>query len=514
MAMNAGELAAQLADEPISPFGAAGTTLLRHEPLGVVSILTPWNFPHSLNVMKVSRALAAGNTMVLKPSPLTPLAGLALARIIDEHTDIPPGVVNVVTPSGIEASKVLTTDPRIDMVSFTGSSAVGREVMAAAGGTMKRILLECGGKSAGIVLDDVEVTDELLERFLFDGCSLHAGQACILQSRLLLPERLHDEVVDRLVELARRVKVGDPTDPEVQMGPLISSAQLDRVEAHVSAALDGGATLAAGGRRPPGLDKGFYFEPTILTDVDPGLGDRPGRSVRTGVGGAALPRRRRRGRDRQQLAVRALRRGLGQRRGPRGRRCAPRPHRTDRRKRLHPRRCAVRRIQTERAGPRRRRTSRAVQLHGAEGHRNPGVMAALEGLRVVEIAGDIAGPYCTKLLVDLGAEVTKIEPPTGDPLRRWGPFPGGIPIRTSRDCSSISMPGSTAPQSISTAMHAAARRLIAQAHLLVDGLRPGTLDQRGPRQGLAGVAQPRSRRRPHLGLRPALGRFVTAMPRR
>jgi len=269
MALHAGELAVQLTDQPINAFGATGTTLLRHEPLGVVSILTPWNFPHSLNVMKVSRALAAGNTVVLKPSPLTPLAGLALARIIDEHTDIPPGVVNVVTPSGIEASKLLTTDPRIDMVSFTGSSAVGREVMAAASGTMKRILLECGGKSAGIFLDDVEATNELLERILFDGCSLHAGQACILQSRLLLPEKLHDDVVDRLVELAGRVKVGDPTDSEVQMGPLISRAQLDRVEGHVAAAVNGGATLAAGGKRPPGLDKGFYFEPTILTDVTP-----------------------------------------------------------------------------------------------------------------------------------------------------------------------------------------------------------------------------------------------------
>jgi aldehyde dehydrogenase (NAD+) len=269
MALNAAELAVQLNDEPINAFGAAGTTLLRHEPLGVVSILTPWNFPHSLNVMKVSRALAAGNTVVLKPSPLTPLAGLALARIIDEHTDIPPGVVNVVTPSGIEASKLLTTDPRIDMVSFTGSSAVGREVMAAASVTTKRILLECGGKSAGIFLADVEVTDELLERILFDGCSLHAGQACILQSRLLLPEKLHDAVVDRLVELAGRVKVGDPTDSEVQMGPLISRAQLDRVGEHVAAAVSGGATLAAGGKRPPGLDKGFYFEPTILTGVTP-----------------------------------------------------------------------------------------------------------------------------------------------------------------------------------------------------------------------------------------------------
>jgi len=269
MAMHAGDLAATLADEPIDAFGAAGTTLLRHEPVGVVSILTPWNFPHSLNVMKVSNALAGGNTVVLKPSPLTPLAGLALARIIDQHTDIPPGVVNVVTPSGIEASKLLTTDPRIDMVSFTGSSAVGREVMAAASGTMKRILLECGGKSAAILLDDVDVTAELLHRILFDGCSLHAGQACILQSRLLLPERIHDEVVDGLVELAGRVKVGDPTDPDVQMGPLISREQLERVEAHVAAALDDGATLAVGGRRPAGRQKGFYFEPTILTGVTP-----------------------------------------------------------------------------------------------------------------------------------------------------------------------------------------------------------------------------------------------------
>ena len=269
MALRAGELAEQLADEAIDMYGAAGTTLLRHDPLGVVSILTPWNFPHSLNVMKVSRALAAGNTVVLKPSPLTPLAGLALARIIDEHTDIPPGVVNVVTPSGIEASKLLTTDPRIDMVSFTGSSAVGREVMAAAGGTMKRILLECGGKSAGIFIDDVEVTDDLLQRFLFDGCSLHAGQACILQSRLLLPERIHDEVVERLVELARNVTVGDPTDPEVQMGPLISGTQRDRVEAHVAAAQTDGAKLVVGGRRPAHLERGFYLEPTILTNVTP-----------------------------------------------------------------------------------------------------------------------------------------------------------------------------------------------------------------------------------------------------
>ena len=141
---------------------------------------------------------------------------------------------------------------------------------------MKRILLECGGKSASIVLDDVDVTDELLQRMLFDGCSLHAGQACILHSRLLLPEPLHDDVVDRLVEAgAARARSATPRDPEVQMGPLISAAQRDRVEAHVAAALDDGAKLATGGGVRPGLDAGFYFEPTILTDVDAGFDESP-----------------------------------------------------------------------------------------------------------------------------------------------------------------------------------------------------------------------------------------------
>src|ERR1700730_7104421 len=272
-ALNAAELATHPIEEPIDAYGAAGKTRLHSEPLGVVSILTPWNFPHTLNVMKVCAALAAGNTVVLKPSPLAPLAGLALARIIDEHTDIPPGVVNVVTPTDIESSKLLTVDPRIDMVSFTGSSVVGREVMAAAGGTMKRLLLECGGKSASIVLDDFDLSralsDEMLERMLFESCSFHSGQACILHSRLLLPESIHDEVVDRLVALAPAVKVGAPTDPEVQMGPLISAAQLQRVQAHVDRALDDGAKLVTGGGRPAGLDTGFYLQPTILTGVTP-----------------------------------------------------------------------------------------------------------------------------------------------------------------------------------------------------------------------------------------------------
>jgi acyl-CoA reductase-like NAD-dependent aldehyde dehydrogenase len=178
-------------------------------------------------------------------------------------------VVNVVTPSGVDASRLLTTDPRIDMVSFTGSSAVGREVMAAAGRDMKRILLECGGKSASILLDDVELTDELFDRIVLDSCSFHAGQACILHSRLLVPEAIHDQVVDRLVPLARALRVGDPTDSAVEMGPLISAAQRQRVEGYVAEAVDSGAKPATGGGRPHGLDRGFYYEPTILTEVTP-----------------------------------------------------------------------------------------------------------------------------------------------------------------------------------------------------------------------------------------------------
>jgi aldehyde dehydrogenase (NAD+) len=270
MVGRAAELALEPVEEPADFWGAAGRTLLRYEPLGVVAALTPWNFPHTLNVMKLRAALAAGNTMVLKPSPLTPLAALALARIIDEETDIPPGVVNVVTPSGVDASKTLTLDPRVDMVTFTGSSAVGRDVMAAAATTMKRILLECGGKSACIFLDDVDVTDELLERVLFDGCTLHAGQACILTSRLVVPDAIHDDVVGRLVELAQAVKVGDPRDPEVGMGPLISRGHLERVEGFVQRAGRDGAKIVAGGSRPKGLDTGYYFQPTILTDATAG----------------------------------------------------------------------------------------------------------------------------------------------------------------------------------------------------------------------------------------------------
>ena len=172
---------------------------------------------------------------------------------------------------------------------------------------------------------------------LFDCCSLHAGQACILHSRLLLPDSLHDDVVDRLVELARAVRVGDPTDPDVQMGPLISAAQRERVQAHVDGAVNDGAKLVTGGGRPAGLDVGFYFEPTILTDVDPDSTIAQEEVFGPVLTRAPLPRRRRRGSDREQLSVRTFRCGVGRRRGPRRRRCPPHPHRPDRGQRLRSR---------------------------------------------------------------------------------------------------------------------------------------------------------------------------------
>jgi acyl-CoA reductase-like NAD-dependent aldehyde dehydrogenase len=265
IALGAAELAATPAEEVQA--GPAGQVLVRHEPVGVVSMITPWNFPHTINLMKVAPALAAGNTLVLKPSPLAPLPALALARIVDEETDIPPGVVNVLSTSSLEASQALVTDPRVDMVSFTGSTAVGRTIMSAAGATVKKVVLELGGKSACIVLDGVDL-DVLLPRLVFEGCSLHAGQACILQSRLLVPDRLHDEVVGRLADLAGAVQVGDPLRPGVEMGPLISADQRRRVGELVDGAVAAGARVVAGGG-PIERGRGHFFEPTVLTGVAP-----------------------------------------------------------------------------------------------------------------------------------------------------------------------------------------------------------------------------------------------------
>jgi aldehyde dehydrogenase (NAD+) len=236
------------------------------EPLGVVAVITPWNIPVELNLAKVGAALAAGCTVVLKPSPLSPWSGAHLGRIVVERTDFPPGVLNVVTSSSNEVAAALTTDPRVDAVAFTGSTATGKKVMAAAAGTVKRVLLELGGKAATVVLDDADL-DAVVPLAAAFVC-FNAGQSCILPSRLLVP-RSH---LDRCVELAAdglaSVPVGDPADPEVFMGPLVSEEQRGRIEGYVERGISEGARLVLGGRRREDLGPGYFFEPTLFAEVD------------------------------------------------------------------------------------------------------------------------------------------------------------------------------------------------------------------------------------------------------
>jgi acyl-CoA reductase-like NAD-dependent aldehyde dehydrogenase len=263
---------AQLALVPTeeSVTGADGSTgRVIHAPEGVVAAIAPWNYPHVLNLTKVTSAIAAGNTVVLKPSPLTPLVALAVARLVKEETDIPDGVVNVVTTSSLAAAQALTEDDRVDMITFTGSAAVGKQIAASAARTLKRLVLELGGKSPAIHLDDLTDADyeQLGPRTLFEGCTRHSGQACILTSRLLVPARRHDAIVERLVALAESVVVGDPLSEKSEMGPMISRTQTDNVLRQVREAVAAGATIATGGKRLDVLEDGSYLAPTILTEV-------------------------------------------------------------------------------------------------------------------------------------------------------------------------------------------------------------------------------------------------------
>jgi acyl-CoA reductase-like NAD-dependent aldehyde dehydrogenase len=234
------------------------------EAAGVVAAILPYNFPNQLALAKLAPALAAGCTVVLKGAPQTPLTTLALGELIAEHTDIPPGVVNVLSSSTPEVGEVLTTHRAVDVVTFTGATATGRRIMAAASGSVKRVFLELGGKSAMIVLDDADVTKAAMFA-AFTICS-HSGQGCALTSRLLVPRARHEEIVQMVAAGLDRVRVGDPTDPQVNMGPLISEQQRDKVNSMVRRAVDDGAVLVRGGKH---IDPGFFYAPTLLAEVDP-----------------------------------------------------------------------------------------------------------------------------------------------------------------------------------------------------------------------------------------------------
>ncbi|MET7725938.1 aldehyde dehydrogenase family protein [Streptomyces mirabilis] len=234
------------------------------EAAGVVAAIIPYNYPNQLALAKLVPALAAGCTVVLKGAPDTPLTTLYLGELIAEHTDIPPGVVNVIVSSGVEAGEVLTKHPDVDMITFTGSTATGRRIMEAASATVKKVFLELGGKSAMIVLDDADFRAASMFA-AFTICS-HSGQGCALTSRLLVPREHHDEIVAMVAAGLERVSYGDPTDPKTFMGPLISERQRDKVDGMVQRAVAAGATLVTGGKR---VDPGFFYTPTLLSNVDP-----------------------------------------------------------------------------------------------------------------------------------------------------------------------------------------------------------------------------------------------------
>lgn len=248
--------------------GAAGTVVgtafAVREPVGVVVAITPYNYPYFLNLVKVVSALVTGNTVVLKPSPYTPFEALLLGGAAVE-AGLPKGVLNVVT-GGIEVGECLTTDARVDMVTFTGSDTVGAAIASQSAPTLKRLVMELGGKSALIVRHDANVKMALAQALR--GFTSHAGQGCAMNTRVIVHNSLRKAFVEQLAAMARDVKVGNPLDAETQMGPLIRAAARERVERYVALGVDSGAKLMAGGRRPPHCDRGFYYEPTFFDDVD------------------------------------------------------------------------------------------------------------------------------------------------------------------------------------------------------------------------------------------------------
>ena len=248
-------------------FGQTSARRVVREPVGVVGAITPWNFPFMLNLSKVIPALAAGNTVVLKPAPDTPWSATHIGKLVAEYTDIPAGVFNIVT-SGDAANvgEMLTADPRVDMISFTGSTVIGKRIMARGAETLKRVFLELGGKSANIVLDDADIAAQCGGGAMV---CMHGGQGCAITTRMLLPRSRYDEGVELLKTAFENWSYGDPNDAANLQGPLISARQRERVLSHIEKAKADGARLLVGGGRPAHLEKGFYVEPTLFVDVDP-----------------------------------------------------------------------------------------------------------------------------------------------------------------------------------------------------------------------------------------------------
>ncbi|MBF6600782.1 MAG: aldehyde dehydrogenase family protein [Dehalococcoidia bacterium] len=259
-------LALDIKGDAITNFAPDAVGLTVHEPVGVVGVITPWNFPVLLISWKLAPALAAGCTVVAKPSEFTAGTTFELARIIAE-AGAPAGVVNVVTGPGNVVGAELAASPRVDKVAFTGSTAVGKTIMQAASGNLKKISLELGGKSPNIVFADADIDQAVAGSFF--GIYLNTGQVCQAGSRLLVQESVKDEFLGKLAAFTKTVKVGDPEDPSTTMGPVINEAQLEKVVRYVHAGQDEGASMLCGGGRLTGeaYDRGLFVQPTIFDGV-------------------------------------------------------------------------------------------------------------------------------------------------------------------------------------------------------------------------------------------------------
>jgi aldehyde dehydrogenase (NAD+) len=235
------------------------------EPIGVIGAIVPWNYPLEVTLNKLGPILATGNTVIIKPAPDTPWNATRLGRLVAEKTDIPPGVVNVVTSADHLVGEELTVSPLVDMISFTGSTMTGSRIMEKGAPTLKKTFLELGGKSAMIVLDDADFATSV------PGASMvcvHGGQGCAMQTRMLLPRSRYDEGVELISAAMTVVPYGDPNSDAVVMGPLVSARQRDRVLGYIERGQEEGAKLVVGGDRPAHLPKGWYVEPTLFVDVD------------------------------------------------------------------------------------------------------------------------------------------------------------------------------------------------------------------------------------------------------
>jgi betaine-aldehyde dehydrogenase len=261
------ELGSALAVDVVAMPDPAVTSTVTREPVGVCALICPWNYPLLQLSWKLAPALVAGNTVVVKPSELTPLTTSKLFELLEE-LDLPPGVVNLVLGAGQPVGQELVVSPDVDLVSFTGGVATGTNVMREAATTVKRVALELGGKNPNIVFADADV-DAAVDNAL-TAAFVHAGQVCSAGARLMIEEPLHDRFVEALVERAGAIRLGRGADEDAQMGPLISAAHREKVDGYVQRAVGEGATLAVGGRIPddPDLQRGFFYLPTVLTGCD------------------------------------------------------------------------------------------------------------------------------------------------------------------------------------------------------------------------------------------------------